>query len=75
MKTLAQLKQGEKAVINQITEQSLERKLIDLGCVPGEKVQLSKTAPLGCPLAITISGFELSLRKDEAAYIIVDSIA
>jgi ferrous iron transport protein A len=72
MRSIANLKQGESAVITSLSDKFLISKLIDMGCIPGEKVTLSKTAPLGCPLAIQISGYELSLRKEEAAGILVD---
>ncbi len=46
-----------------------------MGCLPGELIALSKTAPLGCPLAVTIAGYELSLRKEEAASVLIELVA
>ena len=46
-----------------------------MGCLPGETVSLSKTAPFGCPMAINIAGYELSLRKDEAALVMIELVA
>ncbi len=75
MSTLAQLKKGQKAVIKSFTDLSLSTRLIDMGCLPGEIISISKTAPLGCPLAVTISGYELSLRRDEAESVQVELVA
>ena len=75
MPSLAQLKKGQKAVIISFTNEALSSKLIEMGCLPGEIVVLSKTAPLGCPFAINISGYELSLRKEEAASVIIELVA
>jgi ferrous iron transport protein A len=47
---------------------------MEMGCIPGEIVELSRKAPLGDPIAITISGYQLSLRKSEAATIKVKII-
>ena len=45
-----------------------------MGCFPGEKVSVDKIAPLGDPVSVTISGYTLSLRLNEAEHIIVDII-
>jgi len=75
MSTLAELKKGQKGVIRSFTNDVLSSKLIEMGCLPGELVQLSKVAPLGSPIAITISGYELSLRTEEAASVLIDLVA
>ena len=45
-----------------------------MGCVPGETIKVDQVAPLGDPIAITVSGYNLSLRLDEAKYIFVEEI-
>ena len=75
MTTLSELKKGQKAIIRLFTNDLLSSKLIDMGCLPGEEVTLSKTAPMGCPIAISISGYELSLRRDEADSVQIDLVA
>ena len=75
MSSLAELKKGQKAIIRSFTNQVLSNKLMDMGCLPGEVISLSKTAPLGCPLAVNIAGYELSLRKEEAAAVLVELVA
>jgi ferrous iron transport protein A len=64
---LASLIPGEKAIIEAFTDAELSLKLLEMGCTPGEEVELDKIAPLGDPIAINISGYVLSLRKAEAA--------
>jgi ferrous iron transport protein A len=75
MSTLAELKKGQKAVIRSFTNDQLSSKLIEMGCLPGELVFLSKIAPLGSPIAVTVSGYELSLRREEAAAVVIDLVA
>jgi ferrous iron transport protein A len=45
-----------------------------MGCVPGEKIRVEQIAPLGDPIAITVSGYNLSLRLDEARNIFVEDL-
>jgi ferrous iron transport protein A len=75
MESLDHLKIGQKAVIRSFGNEVLSSKLIEMGCLPGETVSLSKTAPFGCPMAINIAGYELSLRKDEAASVFIELVA
>jgi ferrous iron transport protein A len=64
--TLANLKKGESAIISEIEETPIIHKLMDMGCLPGERVTLKYKAPLGDPLCIQIAGYELILRTEEA---------
>jgi ferrous iron transport protein A len=75
MSSLAELKKGQKAIIRSFTDLSLSSRLIEMGCLPGETIMISKTAPLGCPMAINIAGYELSLRKNEAASVLIEVVA
>lgn len=75
MESLDHLKIGQTAVIRAFANEALSSKLIEMGCLPGETVSLSKTAPFGCPMAINIAGYELSLRKDEAALVMIELVA
>lgn len=67
MRTLDQLKPGECGVIKDFAQKELALKLIEMGCLPGEKITITKIAPMGDPIAIEVSGYELSMRKQEAA--------
>ena len=63
---LAQLTLGQSAIIERIDDQDVYLKLLDLGCLPGEKVRLEFIAPLGDPIAIKVSGSVIGLRKADA---------
>lgn len=68
MKTLAQLEIGERGVVAKVNgEGAIRRRLFDMGITPGAEVYLRKKAPLGDPIEIAIRGYELTLRKAEAA--------
>ncbi len=69
MKTLDQLKPGEKAVIKNIKQSSLTIKLLEMGLLPGKEVRYNYRAPLGDPISVKISGYNLSLRIDEASQV------
>ena len=66
---LSELKKGQRAIIDSFTDYDLSLTLLEMGCLPGEIVELSRIAPLGDPIAISVSGYQLSLRKAEAATI------
>ncbi len=58
---------GQSGVIVKVNgEGRVRRRLFDMGVTPGASVTLKKKAPLGDPLEVTIRGYELTLRKDEA---------
>jgi ferrous iron transport protein A len=66
---LADLKKGQTAEIISFDRDDLKLRFYEMGCLPGEKVTLELVAPLGDPLAINISGYLLSLRKQDAKHI------
>jgi len=68
---LSDLKIGERGIIKEFTDLSLSIKLMEMGCLPGEPVVLERIAPLGDPIAIKVSGYHLSLRKEEASKVIL----
>lgn len=69
---LSELRQGEHGIIKSYLSSDLELTLMEMGCLPGEEVIVEQIAPLGDPISIKISGYSLSLRKSEAAEIIVE---
>ncbi|MGA0558374.1 FeoA family protein [Larkinella sp. VNQ87] len=71
-RSVADLKIGEKAVIRSFSDQWLSLKLLEMGCLPGTEVSLHCKAPLGDPICLNLSGYCLSMRKSEAATILVD---
>lgn len=68
---LSELKAGERAVITEFESSELEIKLMEMGCLPGEEIMVEQIAPLGDPISVRISGYSLSLRKNEANQILV----
>lgn len=71
---LSDLKPGQKAVIIKFDSTEIYLKLMEMGCVPGEKILLEQIAPMGDPISINIAGYSLSLRLEEAKQIVVDII-
>ena len=70
--TLKDLNIGETAVVGTVGgEGALRQHFLDMGLIPGEKVTLVKFAPMGDPMELQIHGYELTLRLDDAAQIIV----
>jgi ferrous iron transport protein A len=72
MKNVADLKPGEKGIISGFIDELLSLKLLEMGCLPGTEVTMRFIAPLGDPIAINISGYNLSLRVDEASTITLE---
>ena len=72
-KLLSEFIIGEQGtIINVKGEGKVRRRLFDMGVTPGAHVLLKKKAPLGDPLEVTIRGYELTLRKDEAELIMLE---
>ncbi len=73
MKLLSQLSIGEKRKVKAVRgEGVVRRRLFDMGITPGAEIYLRKKAPLGDPIEISIRGYELTLRKAEAAQVEMD---
>jgi len=70
MKTLNELKIGETATVARLHgEGAVKRRIMDMGLTKGTEVTVRKVAPLGDPIELTVRGYELSIRKSEAATI------
>lgn len=73
LRTLDTLEKGETGLVKSVTgEGRIRRRLFDMGVTPGAIIYLRKKAPLGDPVEITIRGYELSLRKEEAKMVTVE---
>jgi ferrous iron transport protein A len=68
-KSVAQMKPGEVGIVAGFTDDHLSVKLMEMGCLPGVPVRFNFTAPFGDPVCISVSGYELSLRLEEASTI------
>ena len=76
MATLRDVKVGQSATVARLTGSgALKRRIMDMGITKGTRVHVRKVAPLGDPLELTVRGYELSIRKDEAASIEVEDVA
>ena len=71
MQNLADLKVGAEGEMCMISDPELEQKLLEMGCTPGEKIQLIRKAPFGGPVAILVSSYILSIRRDDAQKIAI----
>jgi ferrous iron transport protein A len=74
VKNLADLKLGQSAIIDSFTDKEMALKLLEMGCTPGEIVKLDCIAPFGDPIAISVAGYLLSLRRAEASTVLVSPI-
>lgn len=73
MKTLKDANIGELVKIVKLTgEGATKRRIMDMGLTKGTEVSVRKIAPLGDPIEITVRGYELSIRKADAAMIEVE---
>lgn len=73
MKTLRDVKIGEKAVVKKLHgEGATKRRIMDMGLTKGTEVAVRKVAPLGDPIEMTVRGYELSIRKADAEMIEVE---
>lgn len=67
MRTLRDVKIGETVKVAKLHgEGALRRRLMDMGLTNGAEVYVRKVAPLGDPVEVTVRGYELSVRKDDA---------
>jgi ferrous iron transport protein A len=74
LQRLSQVALGQKAIIRSFDKDEIFLKLMEMGCVPGEWVSIDLVAPLGDPISISIAGYNLSLRLEEADMIWVEVV-
>ena len=73
MKTLRELAVGEKAVVKKLNgDGAIKRRIMDMGITKGVEIYVRKVAPLGDPIEMTLRGYELSMRKDDAQRVEVE---
>jgi len=73
--TLANLKRGERGIITDVSSIHIPLKLLEMGCLPGNPVQLLQVAPFKDPMYLNINGTHLAIRKETAIHILIDKIA
>ncbi|MDV7137414.1 FeoA family protein [Maribacter sp. TH_r10] len=72
--SIAHLKRGQKGVIREFPDDLLPIKLLELGCLPGNEVELVQVAPFKDPLYINVNGSHIAIRRSMALKIELDLI-
>ncbi len=72
--TIHSLKKGEQAIIKDFDIDAVQLKLLEMGCLPGNLVELLQIAPFGDPLYLNINGSHVAIRVETAKEIEVDII-
>ncbi len=72
--TVAHLKQGQKGIIKEFKEDLLPIKLLELGCLPGNQVELVQIAPFNDPIYINVNGSHIAIRRSIALQIELEII-
>jgi len=72
--TVASLKKGEKGIIKEYIHDYLPIKLLELGCLPGNTVELIQVAPLKDPIYINVNGSHIAIRRSMALKIELDLV-
>ncbi len=70
--TIANLKKGDLAIIKDFDVESIPLKLLEMGCLPGNTVELIQIAPFGDPLYLNVNGSHLAIRLETAQEIEVE---
>ena len=73
-KKLSEIKIGKTVVIHSFESDEIFLKLMEMGCVPGERITVDQIAPFKDPISITVAGYQLSLRLNEAEHILVEEV-
>lgn len=73
--TLAGLRKGQKAIITDFNVDAIPLKLLEMGCLPGNMVELLQIAPLGDPIYINVNDSHVAIRMETAAEIDVEIIS
>ena len=73
--TIADLKRGEKGIVKDVSSKEIPLKLLEMGCLPGNSVELLQVAPFSDPMYLNINGTHLAIRKDTAKHIIIEPLA
>ncbi|MBU2905101.1 ferrous iron transport protein A [Arenibacter sp. N53] len=72
--TVAHLRRGQKGIIKEFADGILPIKLLELGCLPGNEIELVQVAPLKDPIYINVNGTHIAIRRSMAALIELEII-
>ncbi|MDO4880039.1 MAG: FeoA family protein [Capnocytophaga sp.] len=73
IKTVNDMVRGEKSTIHSVNTEMLPIKLLELGCLPGNMVEVIEIAPFGDPIYLNINDSHLAIRKEIAQYIQIET--
>lgn len=74
MKRLSEITPGIKVIIREVENDELFLKLMEMGFIPGEMITVDQIAPLGDPISVSVAGYSLSLRLNEANSVLVEEV-
>lgn len=75
-KNLSEFTFGDKGIVKELrVDGKIRRRLYDMGITPGAQIMFKKYAPLGDPIQINVRGYELALRKSEAAGVLMTVVS
>lgn len=72
-KKLSVCQAGETVVVSEVIDSDFKSRILDMGLYVGKQIQILYFAPLGGPLAVKVGDYVLSLRRAEAANVLVNS--
>ena len=72
--TVANLRRGQRGIIKEFSADMVPLKLLEMGCLPGNEVELVQTAPFQDPMYLNINGSHLAIRKETALLIEIEII-
>jgi ferrous iron transport protein A len=72
--TLADLKRGQTAIIKDVSSIQIPLKLLEMGCLPGNPVELLQVAPFADPMYLNVNGSHLAIRRETAIHIVIEAI-
>lgn len=72
-RTVAHLQKGERAIITDVIIDEVPLKLLEMGCLPGNEVQLLQLAPFSDPMYIEVNGCHMAIRKETALNILIET--
>ena len=75
MKTLKDIRVGDTVSVKKLHgEGAVKRRIMDMGITKGSRIYIRKVAPLGDPVEVTVRGYELSVRKEDAKCVLVETV-
>ena len=71
---MADIKHGQRGVITDVSSIHVPLKLLEMGCLPGNSVELVQVAPFADPMYLNINGSHLAIRKETAIHILIEKV-